>query len=65
MLNGVDVSDPMHNFTSFEWKRLRESGFLSWLIDRRSAMANCRSGNHGGRGNFSGGCGGGRGNGNG
>jgi hypothetical protein len=34
-LNGVDVSDPrMRSFTSEEWKKLRESGFLSWLIDR-------------------------------
>jgi hypothetical protein len=65
LLNGVDVSDPMRNFTSDEWKRLRESGFLSWLIDRRSAMANRRSGHHGGRGNFPGGRGGGRGDGNG
>jgi hypothetical protein len=39
ILNGVDVSDPVHNFTSDEWKRLRESGFLSWLIDRRSGLA--------------------------
>jgi hypothetical protein len=65
MMNGVDVSDPMRNFTSDEWKRLRESGFLSWLIDRRSAMANRCTGNHGGRGNFHGGRGGGRGDGNG
>jgi hypothetical protein len=41
MLNGVDVSNPMRNFTSDEWKRLRESGgFLSWLIDHRSRMMN-------------------------
>jgi hypothetical protein len=66
LINGVDVSDPMRNFTSDEWKRLRESGFLSWLIDRRSAVANRRAGNpHGGRGNVRGGRGGGRGEGNG
>jgi hypothetical protein len=47
MLNGVDVSDPMRNFTSDEWKRLRESGFLSWLIDRRTALANRRGANPG------------------
>jgi hypothetical protein len=64
MLNGVDVSDPMRNFTSNKWKRLQESSFLSWLIDHCSAMMNCHSGNHGGHGNFPGGCGGGRGNGN-
>jgi hypothetical protein len=63
ILNGVDVSDPMRNFTSDEWKRLRESGFLSWLIDRRSGLANRRSGNQhaGGRGTPRGGRGGGRG----
>jgi hypothetical protein len=66
MLNGVDVSDPMCNFTSDEWKCLRESGFLSWLIDCRSAMVNCCTGNHGGgRGNFHGRRGGGVGDGNG
>jgi hypothetical protein len=65
LINGVDVSDPMRNFTSDEWKRLRESGFLSWLIDRHSAVANRRAGDHGGRGNVRGGRGGGCGDGNG
>jgi hypothetical protein len=59
-LNGVDVSDPMRNFTSDEWKKLRESGFLSWLIDRRSSLNNRRGGG-GGRGFQRGGRGGGRG----
>jgi hypothetical protein len=57
-LNGVDVSDLMQNFTSDEWKRLRESGFLSWIIDRRAGMNNRRAGG-GGRGNNRGGRGGG------
>jgi hypothetical protein len=57
-LNGVDVSDPMRNFTSDEWKRLRESGFLSWIIDRRAGMNSRRAGG-GGRGNNRGGRGGG------
>jgi hypothetical protein len=59
--------DPMRSFTSDEWKRLRESGFLSWLIDRRSGIANRRSGNPhaGGRGTPRGGRGGGRGEGSG
>jgi hypothetical protein len=67
ILNGVDVSDPMRSFTSDEWKRLRESGLLSWLIDRRSSLANRRSGNPhaGGRGTPRGGRGGGRGDGSG
>jgi hypothetical protein len=65
LLNGVDVSDPMRNFTSDEWKRLRESGFLSWLIDRRSGLVNRRAGNPTGRGTPRGGRGGGRGDGNG
>jgi hypothetical protein len=49
ILNGVDVSDPMRNFTSDEWKRLCESGFLSWLIDHCSGLHN-RHGGGGGRG---------------
>jgi hypothetical protein len=60
VINGVDVSDPMRSFTSDEWKRLRESGFLSWLIDRRSCLHNRRGGG-GGRGYQRGGRGGGRG----
>jgi hypothetical protein len=40
-LNSVDVSNPMRSFTSEEWKTLRESGFLSWLIDRQSSLNNC------------------------
>jgi hypothetical protein len=48
-LNGVDVSDPMRSFTSEEWKKLRESGFLSWLIDRQSSLNN-RWGGGGGHG---------------
>jgi hypothetical protein len=59
ILNGVDVSDPLRNFTSDEWKRLRESGFLSWLIDRRSSLNSRRGG--GGRGHQRGGRGGGAG----
>jgi hypothetical protein len=49
VLNGVDVSDPLRNFTSDVWKKLRESGFLSWLIDRRSSL-NSRHGGGAGRG---------------
>jgi hypothetical protein len=60
ILNGVDVSDPMRNFTSDEWRRLRESGILSWLIDRRLNL-NSRRGGGGGHGYQRGGRGGGRG----
>jgi hypothetical protein len=59
ILNGVDVSDPLRSFTSDEWKQLRESGFLSWLIDRRLSL-NSRRGS-GGRGHQRGGRGGGAG----
>jgi hypothetical protein len=59
-LNGVDDSDPMRTITINEWKKLRESGFLSWLIDRRSSLNNRRGGG-GGRGFHRGGRGGGRG----
>jgi hypothetical protein len=31
----------LRNFTSDEWKQLRESGFLSWLIDCHSSLNNC------------------------
>jgi hypothetical protein len=61
ILNGVNVSDPLRNFTSGEWKRLRESGFLSWLIDRCSSL-NSRRGS-GGCGHQQGGRGGGAGHG--
>jgi hypothetical protein len=50
MLNGVNVSDPMHNFMSDEWKHLHESGFLSLLIDHCSGLANRQAGNPGGHG---------------
>lgn len=46
-LAGVDVSDPMRNFTTEEWRRLRESGFLPWLLDRRAALNRNGTGGHG------------------
>jgi hypothetical protein len=49
-INGVDVTDPTRNFSAEEWRRLRESGFLSWLFDRRSALNRTGAGGRAGRG---------------
>jgi hypothetical protein len=59
VVNGVDITDPTRTFTSDEWNRLRESGLLSWVMDRRNNRGNGRGGGRQGR--FTGGRGGGRG----
>lgn len=60
-INGVDVSDPTRTFSGDEWNRLRESGLLSWVMDRRNIPG--RGGGRGGgrQGRFFPGRGGGRG----
>jgi hypothetical protein len=56
MANGVHITDPNRSFTSDEWSRLRQSGLLSWIIERRATndRARCnggsRTGHQGGRG---------------
>jgi hypothetical protein len=60
MINGVDVSNPNHNFSGDEWHKLRDSGMMAWIIARRNTNRQgqnrgqgCRGGS--GRGNQGGG----------
>jgi hypothetical protein len=52
MFHGVDVSDPTRNFTTEEWTKLREAGFIPWLLDRRAALRRGGRGRGGGRTQF-------------
>jgi hypothetical protein len=52
MFHGVDVSDPTRNFTTEEWTKLHEAGFIPWLLDRRVALRRGGRGRSGGRTQF-------------
>jgi hypothetical protein len=50
LINGVDVSNPTRNFTDDEWKKLRDSGMMAWIISRRQTRSGGGRGYRGGRG---------------
>ena len=55
IMNGVDVTDVTHNYTSDKWDKLRSVGGHTYVYQRREFLSGC-----GGRGER-GGCGGNRG----
>jgi hypothetical protein len=53
MFHGVDdVTNPTRNFTTEVWTKLREAGFIPWLLDRRAALRRGGHGRGGGRSQF-------------